>query len=100
MCYSLPSSPHKQRYVGETLAKYEGLQLAAHQLQLKACENIYNHHDIIWQVPGRKDGIIIQETNEEGAQVKQTEQAKYVMISLREVHQRASLNQNESFQVL
>ena len=44
----------------------------------------YHSDDISWQAPGRKDRIIIRETDEHGAKTKRTEQVRYMLMSLKE----------------
>ena len=44
----------------------------------------YITDDISWQAPGRKDRVIIRETDDEGGKVKRTEQVRYLLMSLKE----------------
>ena len=48
--------------------------------------NFYNTDDFTWQAPGRKDRIIIRETDVHGGKVKRTEQVRYLLMSLKEAH--------------
>ena len=49
--------------------------------------DFYNNNDISWQAPGMKDRVIIR-ANKEGEKVKRVEQARYLMMSLREAHKK------------
>ena len=76
MC-SLPASPRKRLCVVETLAKTVGLNLD----NTPACDSssisisdetkqlvigFYNSNDVSWQAPGRKDRIIVRESDTNG----------------------------------
>ena len=44
----------------------------------------YRTDDVSWQAPGKKDCIIIREATEAGERIKQTQQVRYMIMSLRE----------------
>ena len=46
----------------------------------------YLCNDTSWQAPGRKDRVIIREIDADGKKVKRTEQTRYMLLSLREAH--------------
>ena len=46
----------------------------------------YNSDDVSWQAPGRKDRIIVREINSDGEKIKRTEQIRYLLMSLKETH--------------
>ncbi len=50
----------------------------------------YDSNDISWQAPGRKDRVIIREKSADGSRSKQTEQARYLLMSLKEAHRQYS----------
>ena len=93
---SLPSSPRKKRCVIQNLAKRVGIEVLE-ELPLPhrsnglsestkmLVNNFYLSDDISWQAPGRKDRVIIREVNE-GRKEKRTEQARYMLTSLKEAH--------------
>lgn len=94
--HSLPSSPQKKHFVVREIAKSIGLDVSVSPTSAKRSiiteetislvNDFYNNNDISWQAPGRKDHVIIRETNEEGEKVKKIVQARYLMMSLREAH--------------
>ena len=91
---ALPASPRKRRCVIESLAKDAGIEIPTasnnqshNSLSGETKEmviNFYSTNDISWQAPGRKDRVIIRETDSEGKKVKRTEQAHYMLVSLKE----------------
>ena len=46
----------------------------------------YNNNDTSWQAPGHKDRIIVRETSGDGTKIKRTEQLQYLLMSLKEAH--------------
>ena len=79
---SLPKSPRKQRCVVSKLAESIGLNVSPNSSPSTLCHGsvlstdtkkcvveFYNNSDISWQVPGRKDRVIIREMIE-GERVK------------------------------
>ena len=96
--HSLPSSPRKNLFVVGKIAKSMGLDVSDSPTSSKRSSTIteetislvndfYNNNDISWQAPGRKDRVIIR-ANKEGEKVKRVEQARYLMMSLREAHKK------------
>ena len=92
---SLPSSPHKQRFVVEKLARSVGVPVcsslkksisAQSEESRDVVHSFYRTDDISWQAPGRKDCIIIREITEKGERIKTTQQVRYMMMSLREAY--------------
>lgn len=93
---SLPSSPRKILCVVESLAKKVGLHVSPSSSNLghnsrglseamkQLVQEFYITDDISWQAPGRKDRVIIRETDGEGGKVKRTEQVRYLLMSLKE----------------
>ena len=57
---------------------------ALSQVTKELVHAFYHSDDISWQAPGRKDRIIIRETDEHGAKTKRTEQVRYMLMSLKE----------------
>ena len=93
--HGLPSSPRKQRFVVEKLARSVGVPVcssskkstsAESEEKIELVHSFYRTDDISWQAPGRKDRIIIRETTEEGPRIKTTQQVRYMMMSLREAY--------------
>ena len=93
--HGLPSSPRKQRFVVEKLARSVGVPVcssskkstsAESEEKIELVHSFYRTDDISWQAPGRKDRIIIRETTEEGDRIKTTQQVRYMMMSLREAY--------------
>ena len=94
--HRLPSSPRKQRFVVEKLARSVGVPVAttskngtsaaADEEKKVLVQSFYATDDISWQAPGRKDRIIVRERSEQGAMIKMTLQVRYMMMSLREAH--------------
>ena len=93
--HGLPSSPRKQRFVVEKLAKSVGVAVclsskkntsAESEERRELVQTFYRSDDISWQAPGRKDRIIIREIAEDGNTSKTTEQVRYMMMSLREAY--------------
>ena len=90
----LPSSPLKQRFVVEKLAQSVGVPVCTSKKSTSAeseekrdmVHSFYRTDDISWQAPGRKNRNIIRETTEEGDRIKTTQQARYMMMSLREAY--------------
>lgn len=103
---ALPSSPRKKLCVVESLAVKVGLQVSplsskstnSHGLSevtKQLVQAFYVTDDISWQAPGRKDRIIIRESNHEGGKVKRTEQVRYLLMSLKEAfHKFTEVNPN------
>ena len=95
---SLPASPHKQRCVIERLAEKAGISVnksspsqRSTSLSVKtvtAVNAFYLSNDISWQAPGRKDRVIVREKASDGKIQKRTEQTRYMLMSLREAHQK------------
>ena len=96
MC-SLPASPHKRLCVVETLAKTVGLNLDNTPARDSSSISIsdktkqlvigfYNSNDVSWQAPGRKDRIIVRESDTNGKKTKRTEQVRYLLMSLKEAY--------------
>ena len=93
---SLPASPSKRLCVVQSLAKKVGLTVEGSpsssnfrglSQETKDLVNaFYNSDDISWQAPGRKDRIIIRDTNEQGIKTKRTEQVRYMLMSLKEAY--------------
>ena len=75
----LPSSPRKQLFVVENLARSVGIPVCS-----SLVHSFYRTDDISWQAPGRNDCIIIHETTEEGDRIKKTQQVRYMIMSLQE----------------
>ena len=93
--HGLPSSPRKQRFVVEKLARSVGVPVCSSSKKNTSAESeenkelvhsFYRTDDISWQAPGRKDCIIIRETTEAGERIKTTQQVRYMMMSLREAY--------------
>ena len=92
--HSLPSSPRKQLFVVEKLARSVGVPVCSSKKSISAqseesrevVHSFYRTDDISWQAPGRKDRIIIRETTEKGKRIKTTQQVRYMMMSLREAY--------------
>ena len=89
----LPSSPRKQLFVVEKLARSVGIPVcssskkstsAKSEVKRELVHSFYRTDDISWQAPGRKDCIIIHETTEAGDRIKKTQQVRYMIMSLRE----------------
>ncbi len=93
----LPSSPSKRLYIVQSLAKKVGLSVegspsssngdnprALSQETKELVHLFYHNDDISWQAPGRKDRIIIRESDEHGVKTKRTEQVRYMLMSLKE----------------
>ena len=91
---SLPASPHKRLCVVETLAKTVGLNLdntpARDSSSISISDELvigfYNSNDVSWQAPGRKDRIIVRESDTNGKKTKRTEQVRYLLMSLKEAY--------------
>ena len=93
---SLPASPSKRLCVVKSLAKKVGLSIenspststvrGLSEETKVLVETFYNSNDISWQAPGRKDRVIIRESDEHGTKVKRTEQVRYLLISLKEAY--------------
>ena len=98
--HSLPSSPRKQRFVVEKLARSVGVPVdtpstsgqtsvsSSSQETAALVQSFYTSDDISWQAPGRKDRVIIRETTSDGTKDKSTLQIRYMMMSLREAHEK------------
>ncbi len=95
---SLPVSPSRRLCVVQSLAKKVGLtdegspssrsansSHAINKETVKLVHSFYNN-DISWQAPGRKDRIIIRETNSFGKKTKRTEQLRFLLMSLKEAY--------------
>ena len=93
--HSLPSSPRKKLFVVGKIAKSMGLDVSDSPTSSKRSSTITEEtislvndfYNISWQAPGRKDRVIIR-ANKEGEKVKRVEQARYLMMSLREAHKK------------
>ena len=93
--HGLPSSPRKQHFVVQKLAKSVGVPVcssskkstsAESEEQRELVHSFYRTDDISWQAPQRKDRIIIRKTTEEGDRIKTTQQVRYMMMSLWEAY--------------
>ena len=91
--HSLPSSPRKQHFVVGKLARSVGLSVSSSSKKSISAESeakrelvhtFYRTDDVSWQAPGKKDCIIIREATEAGERIKQTQQVRYMIMSLRE----------------
>ena len=91
--HSLPSSPCKQYFVVGKLARSVGLSVSSSSKKSISAESeakrelvhtFYRTDDVSWQAPGKKDCIIIREATEAGERIKQTQQVRYIIMSLRE----------------
>ena len=69
-----------------TNLSYGGLDDDTKQIVL----TFYNTNEVSWQAPGRKDRVIIRETQADGSKSKRTEQVCYMLTSLKEAHQQFS----------
>ena len=69
-----------------TNLSYGGLDEDTKQIVL----TFYNTNEVSWQAPGRKDRVIIRETQADGSKSKRTEQVRYMLTSLKEAHQQFS----------
>ena len=91
--HSLPSSPRKQLFVVGKLARSIGLSVSSSSKKSISAESeakrelvhtSYRTDDVSWQAHGKKDCIIIREATEAGERIKQTQQVRYMIMSLRE----------------
>ena len=91
--HSLPSPPRKQHFVVGKLAKSVGLSVSSSSKKSISAESeakrelvhtFYRTDDVSWQALGKKDCIIIREATEAGERIKQTQQVRYMIMSLRE----------------
>lgn len=97
---SLPTSPRKKLCVVKAIAKEVGLNVMKQSSDrtgtgncktlredtVKLVREFYLSNDISWQAPGRRDRIIIRETDRNGKQVKRTVQIRYMLMSLTEAY--------------
>ena len=95
---ALLSSPRKRQCVVESLAKTVGLQVndsplstphgysAISEETKQLVHAFYNNNDTSWQAPGHEDRIIVRETSGDGTKTKRTEQLRYLLMSLKEAH--------------
>jgi hypothetical protein len=109
---NLPSSPRKKRCIAEMIAKEAGVELKVSSSTLPAQQSgarlsdnaqesireFYGSNDISWQAPGRKDVIIVRETDVDGKSSKTSMQARYMLMSLKEAHQ-MFIMQNPNIQI-
>ena len=57
----------------------------------------YNSNDVSWQAPGRKDRIIIRESDTNGKKkMKRTEQVRYLLMSLKEAYSKFAEKHTDS----
>lgn len=93
----LPASPRKQRCVIGKLATAVGLSITSatttspHASRLsdetqQLVKAFYSSGDVSWQASGRKDHVTIREKNGDGSVTKKIEQARYMLMSLREAY--------------
>ena len=91
--HSVPSSPRKQHFVVGKLARSVGILVSSSSKKSISAESeakrelvhtFYRTDDVSWQAPGKKDCIIIREATEAGERIKQTQQVRYMIMSLRE----------------
>ena len=100
--HSLPSSPRKQRFVVEKIARSVGVPVCSSKNSISVeseekrelVHSFYRTDDISWQAPGRKDCVIIHETTKEGDRIKSTQQVRYMMMSLREAYNKFTEQQS------
>ena len=107
MC-SLPASPRKRLCVVETLATTFGLNLDNTPARDSSSISIsdetkqlvigfYNSNDVSWQAPGRKDRIIVRESDTNGKKnTKRTEQVRYLLMSLKEAYSKFAEKHTDS----
>ena len=77
---SLPFSPRKRHCVVESIAMEVRLNVASSPVSIDYCGlsedtkrlvlAFYNSNEVSWQVPGRKDRVIIRETLADGSKYK------------------------------
>ena len=84
-------SPHKQHFVVGKLARFVRVSSsskksisAESEAKRELVHTFYRTDDVSWQAPGKKDCIIIREAIEAGERIKQTQQVRYMIMSLRE----------------
>ena len=53
---------------------------------VKLVTDYYCKNEVSWQVPGRKDCVIIHELTSSGEKVKKTIQRRYLLMSLKEAY--------------
>ena len=94
---SLPKSQRKRKQLVLVIAKAEGLiinnptpkPISKRALSDEIKETVilfYCSDDVSYQMPGKKDCIVIRKTCEEGLKTKSHVQARYMLVSLSEAH--------------
>lgn len=107
---TLPKSPRKQKSVVTAIAKSVGLNINDNISKFKlsnktisvecemAVKEYFLRDDVTWQAPGKKDRVIIRDTNEDGSLRKVYLQKRYLRMSMKETHQ-CFLKDNPNFPI-